>query len=206
MKASTSQPSHHDAVSKALKRLKDSVAGALADGHNIESSFDHSCTRRNQRDITEREFMKGLRLLDIDIDRSQCSELMERFNPRKQGLISFDDFKQTLTATTNEFDELAAKVQGIVKRRGRGERDLMDVFLEFDRDDSGEVDEYEFEDALKELRIDLRRGEARKLLKRFYVDGNGRISYREFVDFAKGRNGSPRKSRTSSSRSSRSGY
>ena len=92
-------------------------------------------------------------------------------------------------------DELAAKVQGIVKRRGRGERDLMDVFLEFDRDDSGEVDEYEFEDALKELRIDLRRGEARKLLKRFDVDGNGRISYREFVDFAKGRAGSPRSHR-----------
>ena len=95
---------------------------------------------------------------------------------------------------------LAAKVQGIVKRRGRGERDLMDVFLEFDRDDSGEVDEYEFEDALKELRIDLKRGEARKLLKRFDRDGNGRISYREFVDFAKGRGGSPRsKGRSSSS-------
>ena len=47
----------------------------------------------------------------------------------------------------------------------------------------------------------LGRGEARKLFKRFDTDGNGRISYNEFVDFAKGSGGEARGSpRRSSSR------
>ena len=42
---------------------------------------------------------------------------------------------------------------------------------------------------MKNLRIDLARGEARKLFKRFDKNGSGQISYREFVDFAKGSGG-----------------
>eukprot|EP00937_MAST-01D_sp_MAST-1D-sp2_P003144 g3144.t1 len=167
--------------------------------------------RDDSGEVDEYEFEDAMKSLRIELRRGEARKLFKRFDANGDGRITYREFVDFARGGEGEsrerkaeLDELASKVQGIIKKRGLGKRDITDVFLEFDRDDSGEVDEYEFEDAMKSLRIELRRGEARKLFKRFDANGDGRITYREFVDFARGGGGSPRKGgrKVSSKRSS----
>merc|ERR1712054_469203 len=86
-------------------------------------------------------------------------------------------------------DELAIKVQRILRRRDDGPGELDRLFREFDRNRDGDISEREFLRAMDKLRLDVTDKEAKRLMRRFDVNNDGRISYREFIRFAEGRGG-----------------
>ena len=52
-----------------------------------------------------------------------------------------------------------------------------------DDDDSGELDQDEFRSAMRNLGLRLSSAELRQLVNLFDADGDGVVSYREFIDF-----------------------
>ena len=52
-----------------------------------------------------------------------------------------------------------------------------------DDDNSGELDQEEFRSAMRNLGLRLSSQELRQLVNLFDADGDGVVSYREFVDF-----------------------
>jgi Ca2+-binding EF-hand superfamily protein len=192
--SSSSSSSSSDPVSRAFARLQQTVRSAAAEGTSMEVSFDHFATRRGQRGISETELCDGLKRLDIRVSRADCAELMERFRCRTPDLLTLREFEKAMggsgdRAEPDDMQELATKVQRIVRRKYPDKRDLEDLFEAFDANRDGSVDKYEFEDGLKQLRLDLTRTESKQLMKRFDVDGSGTIDYREFADFAWGSGG-----------------
>merc|ERR1711988_1955540 len=86
-------------------------------------------------------------------------------------------------------DELATKVQRILRRRDDGPGEMDRLFREFDRNRDGDISEREFLRAMDKLRLDLTDSEAKRLMRRFDRNNDGRIAYREFIRFAEGRGG-----------------
>ncbi|KAH8054747.1 Ca2-binding protein [Aureococcus anophagefferens] len=69
-----------------------------------------------------------------------------------------------------------------VRRLARGRRTrLRDAFLEFDDNDSGKINKREFRRALERLGFELSADDVDGLVDRFDVDGDGKVSYAEFV-------------------------
>merc|ERR1711988_1129891 len=109
---------------------------------------------------------------------------------RSTSYIKYRDFVRALSADgDDDEDELATKVQRILRRRDDGPGEMDRLFREFDRNRDGDISEREFLRAMDKLRLDLTDSEARRLMRRFDRNNDGRISYREFIRFAEGRGG-----------------
>merc|ERR1712054_20958 len=127
--------------------------------------------RNRDGDISEREFLRAMDKLRLDLTDSEARRLMRRFDRNNDGRISYREFIR--------FAEGRGGVSSPSKRDRDGDRFSMD-------DDE---DELAFLRAMDKLRLDLTDSEARRLIRRFDRNNDGRISYREFIRFAEGRGG-----------------
>ena len=91
--------------------------------------------------------------------------------------------------------DLTTNVRREVKRLKRDDRDwdrnLKHAFSRYDRDESGHVDRRDFKRGLEKLGFELADGDLARLLSRFDNTGDGRVAYRDFVQFVSARGGGP---------------
>ena len=124
---------------------------------------------------------------------------MRRFDRNNDGRISYREFirfaegrdgsssprkrDRDRFSVDDDEDELATKVQRILRRRDDAPGEMDRLFRDFDTNRDGEISEREFLRAMDKLRLDLTDREARKLMRRFDRNNDGRISYGEFIRY-----------------------
>jgi Ca2+-binding EF-hand superfamily protein len=81
----------------------------------------------------------------------------------------------------------------MASRGARGILGLRIIFKIMDDDNSGYLDQSEFNKALKDYRVNVTPDEGRKLFRIFDVNGDGSISYDEFLRMVIGEMNQPRK-------------
>merc|ERR1712072_1559552 len=81
---------------------------------------------------------------------------------------------------------------------------LLEVFRRFDKDRSGSVDVAELERMLQSLGMSFTAPERRGLLKLFDLNGDGRVSYKEFLEICNQHRGKGGKSMSSKRGASKS--
>ena len=81
----------------------------------------------------------------------------------------------------------------MASRGARGILGLRRIFKIMDDDNSGYLDQSEFNKALKDYRVNVTPDEGRKLFRIFDVNGDGSISYDEFLRMVIGEMNQPRK-------------
>jgi Ca2+-binding EF-hand superfamily protein len=194
-------PTHADDEDELAMRVQKKLRRSDEDLDRLFRKFDENNSGR----ISEREFLRAMDKLRLDLTDKEARKLMSRFDTDNSGSISYREFirfaegrggvssprkagrarpddsdrsSRNLDAELDDDYELSAKVRKIIRRR---DENLDRVFREFDRNGDGEVSEREFLRAMDKLRLDLTDKEARKLMSRFDTDNSGRISYREFI-------------------------
>jgi len=175
-------------VDDVLDRLRELIRNAARKGVDPQESFEHFDTTGSAR-FDERQFYEGLGKLGFKVTRQQVQRLMDKLDAR-DGYVRYADFLRVLAPGGSHGDdaddaELFGRIRRIIRNRGAGE--VSRVFREFDYDRSGYLDRREFSEALIKIQVHLTEPEARRLLNKMDRNGDGRISYGEFLDFVQGR-------------------
>jgi Ca2+-binding EF-hand superfamily protein len=137
--------------------------------------------------LSRSEFGRALVKLDLDVTKSETSQLMRRFDRDEKGVVSVKDFIAFVLEEGGEEDdmaELTRKLRGILKNRKRGDIDR--VFDEFDENGDGVLSRSEFGRALRKLDLDVTKSETSQLMRRFDRDDKGVVSVKDFMVFVLG--------------------
>eukprot|EP00947_MAST-08B_sp_MAST-8B-sp1_P005014 g5014.t1 len=171
-------------IRSLLDRLRKLVREAKERGVDFRESFEHFDVNYDG-EIDRREFQKGLRALNFRATADELDELLDRFGT-SGGRLKYRDFLNMVQPREQEeVDDVARRLKKMIRERARdgGDFDIHRPFRHFDRERKGYITRLEFRDGLDELGFSLKDGEVRMLLDRFDADGDGRISYQEFIDF-----------------------
>ena len=154
-------------------------------------AFEHFAAGRDNDVVDEEQFHLGLKKLKWNLTKAEVSRLMEKFG--SNGRINYRQFLRALAPSSAEkqYDnDIAARVRGAFKRTVKRKNDLVRVFQRSDRDNTGKIGAKGLRHALKEVNIELSASECTNLVNKFDKNGDGEISYAEFVDFLEGRSAS----------------
>jgi len=132
------------------------------------------------------EIRDALDRVGVQLSRKELVEVMEFFGTNANGEVPYEDFvafalKQD-PATARIATKVRNEIERLAERDGRAP-DYRGAFRELDDDDSGELDQDEFRSAMRNLGLRLSSAELRQLVNLFDADGDGVVSYREFIDF-----------------------
>ena len=186
------------------KRLRRVLLRAEEEGVDLESSFSHF--DKNEDGLISRSEMRiALTELgpDYQVGERELDALLTRFDENNDGFVSYKEF----VAFIREDGSKGASKSGIevalknVLRQAESEGvDLMASFKHFDKNDDGKINHSEMRKALKELgpKFDVSEQELDRLIEKFDADGDGTVSYSEFLNFVRGE-GDAAASRPSSS-------
>ena len=86
----------------------------------------------------------------------------------------------------SNFAQIRAELMAACAKRANGLRALRLMFKKFDKDSSGALDPAEFRDALAEFGIPLVELEVAQCLKYFDKNGDGKLSFNEFLGAVRG--------------------
>jgi len=142
------------------------------------------------------EFQRLLQLSGFSFSGNQIRDLVDAADTNRDGVIQYDEFipvaMSLLSAQQDSIDtyidtqeEGQARqylLQG--KTREQLERQLKKMFLFADTDCSGQLDLQEFKNALAQMGLPLSAAQITELMRMVDVDGNGLVSYEEFVPVA----------------------
>ncbi|KAJ1448797.1 hypothetical protein M885DRAFT_449791, partial [Pelagophyceae sp. CCMP2097] len=194
--AETAKPGE-DAI---LDRLRALVRRALGDGLSLGDCFKHF-DRDGSGDLDELEFERGLKKLGVSVTSIEVAHLMDEFASRRSGCIRYEDFSQAVSPAgesepegfvkfaagdgdaSNALRTLRREVDRFSRSRNFS---LRGAFADLDRDGSGRVSGREFKRELSRLGFEVSAAELDDLVMRFDADGDGLISYEEFVRLAEG--------------------
>ena len=152
-------------------------------GKNLKDPFSHF-DKKDRGYFDMRAFSKGLKLLNIDLNSSDEEKLFEMIDGNNDGRVRYNEFAVFVNGTryNNVASRLRTKI-GQIARKWNGGKDLRKAFDKFDRDDNGFITSREFHRTVKDFGFDLNKFEIDTLMHQLDVDGDGRITYREFIDF-----------------------
>ena len=159
--------SAHDA--KSLKRLF------------LEFDEDQNGT------ISTNEFQKIFKKLGLPVNKSEVRKLMKKIDRDHDGLVDYGDFLSALNTNTagsgaKSTRKLTEEMHRFLGRHTMTERSIKNMFKIADANGSGKLNRKEFARVIKSMGLRPRDNQVEEMLNMLDQDGDGLISYGEFID------------------------
>ncbi|CAI2739136.1 unnamed protein product [Dicrocoelium dendriticum] len=119
--------------------------------------------------ITTEELATTVQYLGHQASSADLQDMMNQVDKDGNGCI---DFKEFIGMMCDYFEKLSKSPNGDVYQR---------VFTEFDRNGDGFIDVEELESTMKAIGVALDISEIREMIEEADCDGDGRVSFQEFV-------------------------
>lgn len=181
-----------ESIDALIVKLQHLLHQAHLRGVDYRTSFEHF-DKDYSGQISYEDFKTGLEELDFRLNKRQLTEMFKRFAGSKHRTIKYRRFlRECVPADVAYVETVAEKLREQIQKRvlhyGRG--GLQKTFRHFEPDAKGYVSREAFRSGLEALRFELSDSEVRALLDKFDIDGDGRISFDEFISFAQGEDAS----------------
>jgi Ca2+-binding EF-hand superfamily protein len=146
------------------------------------------------------EFKKGLTDLELDLTRSEITEIVNHFDKSGDGHLDYNDFltlvgfKASKTRffedekdyreddTLDIVDNLRSQIKRSFGNKQLTARHMKEVFTEIDVDNSNYIDTQELIEAMRCLNFKLAFDDAKKLIRKYGRKSANRLNYDEFLD------------------------
>jgi Ca2+-binding EF-hand superfamily protein len=163
----------------------------------------HDMDRDGNGVLDRREFGKGLSKLGVELSTNELDKVMRYFDYNGSGYVGYANFADAVEGRTSDsggsrrsstarrpsvpLTRTMERLRTMVKERARdGRFDMRRPFKHFDRENRGTISRRDFENGLRKLDFDLSRSDERELVDFFDINGDGEISFIEFVDTIEG--------------------
>lgn len=110
------------------------------------------------------KIMDVIEIFDDDIDQEEIDDILEQMGKRTDDSITFDEFVDFMKEMKNP-------------------KNIVDAFTLFDKDKNGYISIDEFRSILQMVNSKFSEEEMKEIFKMTDVSKDGKIDYREFVDF-----------------------
>jgi len=164
--------------------LAEEIMSKITDKDHIGDLLKE-CKRLDRHDagtLERGEFAKALSRAGIALAKGIERDLVDTFGENSSG-IDYNDFADACRAQLLK-DDVADDVILRLQKRIAGElkhgQTINDIFREMDRNDDGELDIDEIEQALDKIGLPLSRDESKKIVSKFSIRGTT-IKYKTFV-------------------------
>jgi len=179
--AGESEPEGVAAVRSEVRRLAKSRSGA-PDYARVFRDLD----RDGAGALSARDLRRGLERMGFEVSAADVDHLAQHLDRNGDGVVSIREFVKFAAGdgdASNALRTLRREVDRFSRSRNFS---LRGAFADLDRDGSGRVSGREFKRELSRLGFEVSAAELDDLVMRFDADGDGLISYEEFVRLAEG--------------------
>eukprot|EP00753_Platysulcus_tardus_P001808 PLAT11559.1.p1 GENE.PLAT11559.1~~PLAT11559.1.p1 ORF type:complete len:2610 (+),score=1075.75 PLAT11559.1:1106-7831(+) len=164
-------------VQRAVSRLDLNNKSELVDWM---ASFDDD----NSGTLTHAEFKRALRDLNVNLLKKDVNALVAFLDMDGDGAVDYDEFAQfAFAAKPVDVSRVSQKLRRLLKEAEMNGIDTRTAFEHFDRTGDGTVSNRDFSRAIKLMGLRLSKAEVDALLATFDLDGDGSVSYTEFLAF-----------------------
>jgi Ca2+-binding EF-hand superfamily protein len=169
-------------------RLRKRFLERAMDGYSFQETF-RKMDGNGDGMISRKEFRDCLSTIKVNLTERELRSLMDRFDTKRKGKISYLEFIKFSSPTDSDLSELETRLRERVRevakvRGGIHTLDMRKPFEKKDKEKRGKVTKGDFQDALRMVGLDVTEREFRMLCARFDVDGDDYIDYKAFCKFA----------------------
>ncbi|CAG2245519.1 uncharacterized protein [Mytilus edulis] len=121
--------------------------------------------------LSAKEFVKGGHFIGVNMTLQQAQQMIKEIDTDGNGYIEYDEYKSIMSKQLKEMDRRIDKKKAL----------YMKNFKKYDTDNSGEVDLGELKKVMSGCK--MTEEEIEKQFNEADVNGDGKISYSEFVKY-----------------------
>jgi len=166
-------------VEQIFDQLRALVRKAHSKGVNYRQSFEHFDPGYVGA-IDAGQFQEGLQRLGFDVRHEHVTLLLEKFSGQDKRVRYRDFLKAIAPQEESSAMEISDKLLRMFQRVGN----LRKAFKHFQRNQDGNISRRAFKEGMRSLDFQLTDSEIRILMDMFDEDGDGFISFEDFVAFA----------------------
>jgi len=180
------------------RRISERIGAGPQEGFRTWKYFNESTNKSSTLNVDSlRDKLRNH--LNLDLSKAMCDQLAQHYAAGHDGReIDFNDFVQRILQSKNEEAKSLVPVESckaaVTHSGGNSEmfirnkvrsswRELVKAFRVADKDESGSLTASELRAVLHRFSIDLTPTQFTEMLRNLDADGDGDVSYREFMSF-----------------------
>ena len=189
-------PRPTSSIPNSASKLRELISKAVERNVSFEEAFSHFKSGDGSGVVTNEDFARGLLSLSIGFTMADARELASLIDADGGGTVSLDEFYRfcgiespRVVSSVVDLAALQVRLRKLIEKAEARGISIRTSFSHFDKGRRGIISRKEFSEGLASLNIGLTVHEENALANHLDKDGDGMVTYEEFMSFARPKTG-----------------